>query len=849
MNPFGHPWPQKTGTQRIPVRLAWLVILLFIGGNNSSLHAHEAPSTTFLHQLHTRQLYRLAEIDARRRLTATDLADHERAKLAGLLLKSIAHQAMESPNTTTELWNSATATYEQVRAAIEDPLSQAEVDLQFQLVQLWRTTAIFPAGAYSEDLSEVFAAASDSLRTIETSIEKIRQRVDVISRTNNSGKVSDTFDARQLGYRIQFKLAEVYQHHASCYDRGTSDQVYLLTQALDHYAAVSRVIPNSELTLISRLQEIACHRQLRNFSLARQQLDQFPVKVATPPVRRQQVIQEAELRIAQGEPTSAANLLKGELNRPVSQESWDIRGAVQVSLVHAYAAASRKTNNAVEQKRWQTLALELLNEVEETQSSDWVRQAESWITTRSHYEAHVSDVDLLARTAANLFRYQKIDEAHETFLRASEQAADLGLNERAFELAFQAAAIRHQSGQLEQAATEFIDIAARFPELSRAREAHWLVVILTAGRVREHQDLLENYTNLLSKHAQRWPMSQTGKTALLWHGRLLIQRRLYEDALEKLERITPPFNQSKETFLEIQLAFEQWLQTLPESQQNDIALRAVEYFASQSQETNFGRQKSPQSDPVAEAKLAAFWFALIYRTPTAHQLKEITNPEMQARCESSSPHMTHALLGLAAALDTQIDTASQHWARVNWREVASRISLLRRLDQESHELRNSENDARNRALTSIQLDLTNQIESDSNFQSNAQFGQLKAAALTRLGRRDEAIALYAQLVASSPKNVSLQATLAQLWTSGKRIEDAKQGLAHWRRAARLSQDGSDVWFQAKLGIAKTLIRLGEKQRAADSIRIMQALHPSLGGKYKPSFLDLLEQTDAEIGSQ
>ena len=64
----------------------------------------------------------------------------------------------------------------------------------------------------------------------------------------------------------------------------------------------------------------------------------------------------------------------------------------------------------------------------------------------------------------------------------------------------------------------------------------------------------------------------------------------------------------------------------------------------------------------------------------------------------------------------------------------------------------------------------------------------------------------------------------------------------WRDIARKSQQRGELWYQAKYSIALAHYRLGDKQRAAEMIRLVQAVPPGLQTtELKKDFLALLDK--------
>ena len=84
---------------------------------------------------------------------------------------------------------------------------------------------------------------------------------------------------------------------------------------------------------------------------------------------------------------------------------------------------------------------------------------------------------------------------------------------------------------------------------------------------------------------------------------------------------------------------------------------------------------------------------------------------------------------------------------------------------------------------------------------------------------------------------------AQLLVSSEEQEKwLKQARAKWHRIERRSKPASARWFRAKYFQALANERLGNKQQAAKITRLLQVLHPQLGGTtMKEQFLALLKR--------
>ncbi len=83
--------------------------------------------------------------------------------------------------------------------------------------------------------------------------------------------------------------------------------------------------------------------------------------------------------------------------------------------------------------------------------------------------------------------------------------------------------------------------------------------------------------------------------------------------------------------------------------------------------------------------------------------------------------------------------------------------------------------------------------------------------------------------------------MARLLEDNQTEADDRLALDSWRRVVRLSPAATEAWFSGKLGIARLLIRQGDKPRAAEMLQVLQALHPGLGGPQQAIELEQLLQ--------
>jgi hypothetical protein len=103
-----------------------------------------------------------------------------------------------------------------------------------------------------------------------------------------------------------------------------------------------------------------------------------------------------------------------------------------------------------------------------------------------------------------------------------------------------------------------------------------------------------------------------------------------------------------------------------------------------------------------------------------------------------------------------------------------------------------------------------------------QVSQIQARAMARSGQQTRAIKLYATLVQMHPRDGTLLEEYAQLLLDGTNRESWQQALGQWRVVKQKSRAGSDRRLRATYALAMAHYKLGDKQRAAQMIRITQA---------------------------
>ena len=120
--------------------------------------------------------------------------------------------------------------------------------------------------------------------------------------------------------------------------------------------------------------------------------------------------------------------------------------------------------------------------------------------------------------------------------------------------------------------------------------------------------------------------------------------------------------------------------------------------------------------------------------------------------------------------------------------------------------------------------------------------RLAAEALVNVGRVDEALGAYRQLALALPNDGDVQEGYAKLLSARPDRASLETALAKWRELAKRTPEGTERWFRAKLAVARLHFRMNNKHKAEKMIRLLEVLHPELGGpRMKARFEQLREE--------
>jgi len=817
----------------------------------------------FLEGLRQRNLFRLAEKFCRDRLARKELPELARTELTIELSRTLVDEALQATGEARdELWRQASGVAaELLKAASANPRS-TQLRVQLGLVQL----------AWGELLRQEAETTGGSEQALSQAREHLRLAID--SLRDASAATADALRAQQLGRKpapgewsgaelraldknTQYQTARALRSLAESYPPESADRTGALTQAVDLLAPLSQLDVEDPLGWPSRLDAAACHRLLGNLDSAKRRLDLIDQQSPPEQVAARALAERLRLSVAEKRIEAATQLLnkwRTENHAPLAELDYAalelLLAAWQTSL-----DAGDKTAATEGQKR----AADAATEIQRTHGAYWGRRAEALLAERLAGKMDAAGSAALARAAEGFYRAGQRDEAVTAYDRAATEARKAAQLAQAFDWQYTAAAIEQEQKHFAVAADRFREAAIAQPKLAKAADAHLLAIYNWGQHAQTDKapTAIARYTELLEEHLAKWPDALSADRARVWLGRVRDREGHWPAAAEQYAAVRPTSEAAGEALEGLARAQQAALAQLrsadkPTEQAAAAAIAQIERLAGAQ-----GVADAPTNDAQRQALLAAAQILLEYTTGGAAQAEKLVQAALANSADAPAEWKLSAqgvLLCALAAQDRVVEAAAQiaPLAEADPRELLPLIdSLERQLETAAAPLR------RNLAtleLKLIDLALRPSAE-DSSVEKTSEHRatkldaeQLQKLALLRgrvlilSGRPEDGIAELRRLATANPKDGQAQEALARAqFDTG-----ADEALAAWQGIETKSRPGGARWLRAKYYQALIAERRGDKQRAAQMVKLLQLRYPALGGaEQKEQFEQLRKRCEAK----
>ena len=801
----------------------------------------------FLAGLRQRQLFDLAALYCESRLADTDLTARQWSELVVELSRTHAEHALNSPPGERD------APWAAAGQVVADFSTRFPQHARLKVVQLQASLALLARGELGRQEAEVLAASPDRwdqprshLRSAIAELELLEQSVAEGLRSRNQPADGLTeWEWLRLQKNIHYQLARALRNQAQSYPAGSADRSNALTRSLAHLNPLVTLDADEPLTWPARVDQIICLRLLEDFAAAESRLSLLEQTVPPPEIRPSVRAERIRLLLAGGQLADARNLLEEAREQPDPTS-----GQLDMALLETYVALWRAADRAGQQAQVAALqeqAMRLVRHIEQHWGPYWTRRAEMVVADAATIGSGASNLDVLIATAQNFYRRGQLQEAVPAFLRAADKAREMSDAASGLQLMNTAARIEHDLGRHQAAVEHFRAAALSFADQDEAGTVHLWAILNASQLAQQDPAALDRYLQLLREHVARWPTGSSSNTARRWLGQLHVHQRNEAAAIEAYQGIGSEFPDFPRVVADLERLWIRQLARLRDDAAPSYpheADRAARFF----ENLLLGDERGLPEHWTPAHRSAAVAAARI-RIDHSRQADGAAEQLLIAALEGSPDadpvwrSTAQSLLVVAMATQGRQAAAQQILSGLadgSPQQLLMIVSALARLSP-------SAGRPPNLALANLQLAATELLlrqRDQLDPSDQRRLDQAHAEALAAAGQLTAATRLYAELARTQPAAGNIQEGYAQLLLDSGDRESLQPALRQWRLVLAKSPAHTERWYRAKYSLAQVHFQLGDKRRAAELIRLLQAVPPGLEQTpLKPQFLQLLAECD------
>ena len=844
-----HPTPGPSIDRALAFVIGIASALLMLSA--TAVAAPHSDDSRFIDGLRQRRLFRLAEDYCNGRLAEDQLSEVERTDTVIELIRCCAAHAANSPPRERE------PQWQRARQTAADFLRENPKNPRLVLVAVQDALTLLARGSLLRQEAEVLpesAATTETARVVLREATRSLEKIDgdlsrEIPLRHRRSAVSGELSAEELialRLHVQFYQAQSLRNRALCYAADSDDRVAMLTQAVDVLRqALTQIASEDSLADHIRIDLAACYRSLGDFAGAEQALSPVLRGEPEPEIHLDAMAEAARTELDRQRPQQALTLLdQNDESAGRSSAEFDF---ARLQTYIALWRAAQTDENQEQADIWRKRSVAMVGRIEQMQGPYWGRRADLLLVHSIGGSAGSADVEVLARTADNMYRTGQLDEAVSAYDKAANAAMRSGDEQHAFAFRYKAALVEHTRKNYERASVKFRDLGRELPEHQKASDAHLLAAWNAAQLARAEPSALALYGDILVEHLTVWPESRSSHTARLWLGRLREGQREMESAVGAYQGVPRGAQEYDEALHGAARCWTNQLDAALSAQQprQELAEAAAGFFEGQLADllSNPSQAWAPLDRFCAEQ---AARIRLRYTESGFARSELVLRAALDASPPPDGDWQTSAVSLLVVALAGQ---AAKH------KEAEQ---MLLRLGNDSPqqllaissavaEIGGSASEPSKRNLANLQLAVVEKLargRTDFDDVTRQTLDRVRAESLLLAGRRAEGLQAYAQLTRDYPDSGRLQEAYAALLLAEGDQSSLTEALNRWRRVTARSRPQSERWYRAKYSVALALYRLGKKADAASRIQYLLATPPGLEGTaWKDKFTALLERCE------
>ena len=779
----------------------------------------------FLAGLRQRQLFRLAETFCVRQLQQ-DMPDTNRAELTIELIRTYAQHAIYSaPTDRAPYWKSARDSASRFLSEHPENPRRLLVQVQESLTLLARGELARQEAKIGRNRDEALATALVTVREAIRMLERLERAIaaEIPQRTTNTQAdgVLTADELIALRNNVRYQIARGFRNRALCYPIGSQDRIAALASATEMLDRIlTELGENDSLTWQVRIDRIVCERLLGDTLQALQRIR--ALKASGESVDTASRLRAEEIRCL------VALQQYGELPRALQTQNTATPSSAELDFarLEGYLALWKAASDAQDEaaaKNWRDAgAVAMVERMEQQYGAYWSRRANQLLVNRLGSAPASGNLQIMTRTADNLYLKNQLDEAITAYEDAAANALSNNDLESAFTLLSKTVLIEKKRGDTKAMIAKLRRLAMQLSPHPLASGRHLSAIKLCIPLARTDAEQLKLYEDLLQEHIATWPTQPTADTVRIWLGRIWMARQNWRRAIEMYTTVDPSSVELHQAIKLADLCYGKLFKRLQSDEQPiaEEAAKALQFFESIILTNN--RLPTRWSKAQRTAALSVAKLHLNYNSAGAARCETILRAAIGGLPPASEDWLAQAQAWLVVALATQ--PTKQAEAQIELQKVGgTRPQELYKMLMALSDLSSAAAPAMQKSLANLRLSGTDALDGSKELQPEQQQAVLfeRADALEILGRTPEAIQLLRQLAQRSPRDGRIQERYGDALIESKDRPTLEQALTQWRLVSQKSSPKSERWFKAKYHIALALFRLGDRKRAADVLGVLQ----------------------------
>jgi tetratricopeptide (TPR) repeat protein len=796
-----------------------------------------------------RGLFEIAEHHCRNQLGREDLTPRERMQWTVKMVRTMAEEALNLPvDQRAVVWNRAVDTamrYVTVHTAQAKSFT-IPVATQAALAQAKQGEFLRLEAVVARNPATEMQGARDKLRVAAKELNDLLQEVDVQLTMATSTATDDALSQQELisiKQRLSFYLGSVYRNQAVTYPLDSDDRVAAMQRAISALKKpLSQLSAEDGLVVDIQIGLIGCYRELGQWNVAVELLELLQKNTLEPSLQLRLRSEQVRLLLAQQELQKCVLLL--ESPRSVSGVTSPELDLARLDIYISLWQQASVEKSEEQRKHWERSTVAAVAAIEQEHGEYWGRRAELRLLEHAGSHGVPSNLDVLERTADELYRKENFTEA----VKAYDQTADLalagGFDEVALKLSYKAALVVQQQGDLDEFINRLVTLALRLRKQPTAATIHMLAVRNIAVVMKDDAQRQLQFKQLLEEHLQFFTTGTTVDQARVWLGALVQRESKWDEALALYVQVTPTHPQFLDVLQQLQLCWDQkWAAyDAVELAQQPHPLTPLIDYCKVLMTTEDG-QWLKLWDPVSrQVALVYSRFALRLPQPRYDEIEALLALAAQGDTKPDGKWLSAANTVRIVALVAQgrgeqaseLVQALSESSPQRWLEMLQELAAIAKIAPTNVQ----------QQIAKLQLSTISELQEklgDVNVEYRLQWDLLHADANLMLGNTESGYALYAKIANRNLKRGDIQQRYAEaLLLSNKKMR-LREALVQWRRVLVGYRPRSEQWYAAKFALAETYIRLGEREEAHQRILYLKATSGLGNAAWTKKFQELLNR--------